>query len=92
MNVFKVNQILNLILVLVLIYACFTFLNQQAKLNSYSQDIAYYTAQKEELDIKKAELQEEQKNVNSEEYIEEVARKKLEMYLPNETVYDIVNQ
>lgn len=75
MNIFKVNKMLNLILVLVLIYACFTFFNQQAKLNSYSQDISYYTAQKEELELKKAELLEEQKNVNSERYIEEVARK-----------------
>lgn len=92
MNIFKVNKMLNLILVLVLIYACFTFFNQQAKLNSYSQDISYYTAQKEELELKKAELLEEQKNVNSERYIEEVARKKLEMYLPNETVFHIINQ
>lgn len=92
MNVFKVNKMLNLILILVLIYACFIFFNQQAKLNSYSQDISYYTAQKEELELKKEELLEEQKNVNSEKYIEEVARKKLEMYLPNETVFDIINQ
>ncbi len=92
MSIFKVNKILNLILILVLIYACFTFFNQQAKLNSYSQDISYYTAQKEELELKQEELLEEQKNVNSEEYIEEVARKKLEMYLPNEIVFDIINQ
>lgn len=92
MNIFKVNKILNLTLILVLIYACFTFFNQQVKLNSYSQDISYYTAQKEELELKQEELLEEQKNVNSEEYIEEVARKKLEMYLPNEIVFDIINQ
>lgn len=92
MNIFKVNKILNLILILVFVYACFTFFNQQAKLNSYSQDISYYSAQIEELKLKKEELEEEQKNVNSEQYIEEVARKKLEMYLPNETVFHIINQ
>lgn len=92
MNIFKVNKILNLILISVLVYACFTFFNQQAKLNSYRQDISYYTAQNEELKQKKDDLLEEQKNVNSEEYIEEVARKKLEMYLPNEIVFDIINQ
>ncbi len=92
MNIFKMNKILNLILVLVFVYACFTFFNQQAKLNSYSQDISYYSAQIEELKLKKEELEEEQKNVNSEKYIEEVARKKLEMYLPNETVFQIINQ
>lgn len=92
MNIFKVNKILNLILISVLVYACFTFFNQQAKLNSYRQDISYYTAQNEELKQKNDDLLEEQKNVNSEEYIEEVARKKLEMYLPNEMVFDIINQ
>lgn len=92
MNIFKINKVLNLILVLVLVYACFTFFNQQAKLNSYRQDISYYTAQNEELNQKNEDLLEEQKNVNSEEYIEEVARKKLEMYLPNEMVFDIINQ
>lgn len=92
MTIFKVNKVLNLILILVLIYACFTFFNQQTKLNSYSQDISYYTAQNEELKQEKEDLLEEQQNVNSEEYIEEVARKKLEMYLPNEIVFDIINQ
>lgn len=92
MNIFKVNKILNLILILVLIYACFTFFNQQTKLNSYSQDISYYTAQEEELKLEQEELLKEQQNVNSEEYIEEVARKKLEMCLPNEIVFDIINQ
>lgn len=92
MSIFKINKILNLILILVLIYACFTFINQQTKLNSYNKDIAYLSSQIEELTLKQEELLEEQKNVNSEEYIEEVARKKLEMYLPNETVYEIINQ
>lgn len=92
MSIFKVNKILNFILIIGFVYACFTFFNQQAKLNSYSQDISYYTAQKEELELKQKDLLEKQKNVNSEEYIEEVARKKLEMYLPNEIVFEIINQ
>ena len=36
---------------------------------------------------KKEELLVTQENVNSEEYIEKIAREKLDMYLPNETVY-----
>ena len=35
----------------------------------------------------KKELQKTKENVNSTEYIEEVAREKLVMYLPNERVY-----
>lgn len=92
MNIFKLNKFLNLILLLAIVYACLTFFNQQVKLNSYSQDISYYTTQKQDLELKREELQKQQENVNSEEYIEEVARKKLEMYLPNETVYEIINQ
>ena len=32
-------------------------------------------------------LKETKSNINSEEYIEQVAREKLDMYLPNEKVY-----
>ena len=34
MNVFKFNKLMNLILILVIIYSIFTFINQQIKLNS----------------------------------------------------------
>lgn len=87
MNISKINQILNFILIIVAVYAVFTFVNQQSKLNSYNKDISYYEAQIEELNNKKEELLATQANVNSEDYIEEVARKNLDMYLPNEIVY-----
>lgn len=87
MNISKVNQILNFILIIVTVYAVFTFVNQQSKLNSYNKDISYYKTQIEELETKKEELLAIQANVNSEDYIEEVARKNLDMYLPNEIVY-----
>ncbi len=89
MNVFKLNKVMNLILILVMVYSLLTFINQQSKLNSYKKDISYYSNQKEELEDKKEELYATQENVNSKEYIEEVARKQLNMYLPNETVYVI---
>ena len=86
-NLFKVNKIINLILIFVVIYAIFTFINQQSKLNVYNQDISYYSSQIEDLKDKQEELLATQENVNSPEYIEKVAREKLDMYLPNETVY-----
>ena len=92
MNIFKVNKLINLILVLVIIYACITFFNQQVKLNSYNQDISYYNAQIDELEKKKEDLLAVQENVNSPEYIEKMARESLEMYLPNETVYVVSNK
>ena len=87
MSFFKSNKLLNLIFVLFVIYALFTFSKQQTKLNTYKQDIEYYTSQIEDLNEEKKELLAIQENVNSPEYIEEMAREKLDMYLPNERVY-----
>lgn len=87
MNILKINKIMNLILIVVIIYSLFTFINQQSKLNSYKEDISYYSAQIDELEEKNEELLATQENVNSEEYIEKVAREELDMYLPNETVF-----
>ena len=92
MNIIKINKILNLIVVLAIIYFIFTFINQQVKLNSYNQDISYYSSQIQELEDEKEELVATQSNVNSKEYIEKVAREKLDMYLPNETVYIDINK
>ncbi len=92
MNIIKINKILNLIVVLAIIYFIFTFINQQVKLNSYNQDISYYSGQIQELEDEKEELVATQSNVNSKEYIEKVAREKLDMYLPNETVYIDINK
>lgn len=87
MNILKINKMLNLILIVMAIYALITFIGQQSKLNSYNKDIVSYTTQIEELKEKKEELLATQENVNSPEYIEQIAREELDMYLPNETVY-----
>ena len=87
MKFIKLNKLMNYILIIVIVYTFFTFINQQSKLNSYSKDISYYNTQINELKEKKEELLVTQENVNSEEYIEKIAREKLDMYLPNETVY-----
>ena len=92
MNIFKFNKLMNYILIAVITYTLITFINQQTKLNSYSKDISYYNTQIEELKEKKEELIATQENVNSEEYIEKIAREKLDMYLPNERVYIDANK
>lgn len=76
-----------LIIFCIIIYAIITFFKQQKILNTYATNDA-------ELDKKLVQAQEYQEeltkiknNVNSNEYIEEVAREKLDMYLPNERVY-----
>ena len=41
---------------------------------------------------KKSNYLKQRANINSKEYIEEVAREKLDMYLPNEKVYIDINK
>ena len=53
----------------------------------YKADSKRYTEQIAAEEEKKEQLLETKANINSKEYIEEVAREKLDMYLPNEKVY-----
>ena len=69
------------------IYAVYTLYIQQVKLASYSNEVSYYEQQRVSLTKYKEELMTTKENVNSDEYIESVAREKLDMYLPNERVY-----
>ena len=81
------NLIKKVCLIVICVYAIFTFINQQKTLNSYNSLQKYY---QEEIDTKLAQqksLKETESNINSEEYIEKIAREKLDMYLPNEKVY-----
>ena len=87
MNALKINKMLSIILLAAITYASIVFVRQQVKLNSYKDEISYYNSQIEDLNSKQQELLAVQDNVNSNEYIEKVAREKLEMYLPNEIVY-----
>ena len=60
--------------------------------NSYKQEASTYSNQIEEANDKNEELKNVKNNINSTEYIENMAREKLGMYLPNERVYiDITN-
>lgn len=84
----KNRKILKILLILAIaIYVIFVFINQQKTLNEYSknteelqQQIATEKATNEELNQKKDD-------VNSLDFIEEMAREKLDMYYPNERVY-----
>ena len=53
----------------------------------YDEEIGKYETQKQEAEETKESLVAMKDNVNSPEYIEEIAREKLGMYLPNERVY-----
>ena len=81
------NFIKKIIFILVLFYAIITFFKQQKILNNYKRQSKNLDTQIAIATEKQAKLNEEKNNVNSEKYIEAIAREKLDMYLPNERVY-----
>ena len=83
----KNKLIKKLVFIAILIYAIITFINQQKILNNYSEQKKNLNSQIAEASDYQTQLHEEKDNVNSPEYIESIAREKLDMYLPNERVY-----
>lgn len=87
MTKFFSSKLYKVLLVIGIIYFAYFFSLQQEKLDSYGKDKKYYESQIEDLKRQKEDLLKTKENVNSPEYIEEMAREKLDMYLPNERVY-----
>ncbi len=81
------NLLKKLLFIVIAIYVVYTFFSQQKTLNAYQADRNRYSEQIAKEKEKQEELKATKENINSEEYIEEVAREKLDMYLPNERVY-----
>ena len=77
----------NVFIIAVIIYIVFVFINQQKTLNEYSQNTEDLTQQIASEEEKNEDLNQQKDNVNSLEFIEEMAREKLDMYYPNERVY-----
>ena len=84
----KTNNLYKKILIIsVLLYISYIFIGQQKTLNSYKNTQKYYSEQLNKQLAYQESLYETKSNINSKEYIEAVAREKLDMYLPNERVY-----
>lgn len=81
------STIMRIIFIALIIYVAYTFVSQQKLLNTYAKEAKDYEEQIEQANDTKAELTETLQSLNSTEYIEEIARDKLDMYLPNEKVY-----
>lgn len=80
-----------IIFIVIFIYVACIFINQQRTLDAYKANQEYYEAQiKQETEYKES-LIAMKDNINSPEYIEQIAREKLDMYLPNERIYKIYN-
>lgn len=84
----KTNKIYKKLFILgVLLYVAYIFIGQQKTLNSYKNTQKYYSEQLNKQLAYQQALYETKSNIDSKEYIEDVAREKLDMYLPNERVY-----
>ena len=88
MKILKSKKFYKKLLIIVIgIYILGIFVSQQRTLDSYKNNQQYYAKQIQEQTEYKEQLATTKQNVNSLDYIEEVAREKLDMYLPNERVY-----
>ena len=81
---FKINRI---IIIGIIIYVLYVIISRQQVLSSYKKEEQNYLDLIAQEKQRNAELLEEKENINSTEFIEEIARDKLKMYLPNERVY-----
>ena len=82
----------NVIIAIFLIYFVVTLVSQQKTLNQYSSEAEIYAKQLETATEENKDLNKTKEDVNSTEYIEQMAREKLDMYLPNERVYIDMNR
>lgn len=69
------------------VYVFCIFINQQKTLNSYETSRKYNEQKLQEVKEHQESLLAMKENINSDEYIEKIARENLDMYLPNEKIY-----
>lgn len=77
----------NLLIIVIIAYIAFVFIDQQKTLNEYSKNTEELNQQIASEKATNEDLNEQKDNVNSLEFIEEMAREKLDMYYANERVY-----
>lgn len=88
----KKLRINRFVIIGVLLYFMYVCISQQQTMDSYQNESAMYKERIVSAQAEKEKLENIKENVDSTEYIEDVAREKLGMYLPNERVYiDITN-
>lgn len=76
-----------LAIIVISIYFIATLINQQKILNLYANSKETLEAKIKLQQEYSEELAVTKQNINSNEYVEEIARRELSMYYPNETLY-----
>lgn len=87
MKIILKNILKRVVIIVLFIYAVSIFVKQQKMLNTYASEKEQYTNEIVTARSEQDKLNTQLNSVNSTEYIEEMARDKLGMYLPNERVY-----
>lgn len=73
-------------------YVVYIFAQQQRDINKYAMEAKYYEDLIVEANGENELLTKEKENINSDEYIEKIAREKLGYIMPNETIYIDANR
>lgn len=91
-NILKNKLFKKICLIVFVVYISIIFINQQKTINSYNNQKEYYQAKIEDAEAYNKTLVSEKSNLNSSEYIEKIAREKLDMYSKGERVYVDINK
>ena len=87
----KKGKLLRNAFIVALIFWIVMLIKQQLNIKQYKDEISVLSSKidvaQEELNQNKLDLEQKKENTQSLEYIEQVAREKLGMYLQNERVY-----
>lgn len=83
----KVNWLKVFGILIFSIYAGITFVKQEIEINKYEKEKVIYMEQINLAKQKQNEYKHYSEYVNSDEYIEKIAREKLGMLLPEERIY-----
>ena len=80
------------IFIIIALYVISIFVSQQKNLNNYRAEVDKYETKIAKEQERKQDLIKMKENVDSSEYIEEIARERVGMYLPHEKGYIDIGQ
>ena len=83
-----IKRLLKTILVVaIFMYFCVVLAKQEISFQKYSRELSNYNTLIAEEEMKHEQLVNTKRHISSDEYIEEVAREKLGLVMPNEIVF-----
>ena len=83
----KVNPISFLVILFLIVYSGIVFVKQEVEINKYKKEKQVYLEQIAMAKQKNVDYRKYSEYVNTDEYIEKIAREKLRMLLPEEKLY-----